>query len=197
MGRLLRPPDCIFHALLGFGFAVLVWVGHRRSPLDKRQVVQAHPNFIMNLGLFHGAWSVIDLSVDCAIGKFLNVSPEQMHLITTGMMSGPKLRLLHGLVGRSDHAQKAQIIGAINKLQNEAKRAALTHSYVYSNETTITFLERIPGEFRAREHTFTLTEFQEHNKALAKAMQDLWAALGYSDDDLQAVIDAARKYIKS
>ena len=165
--------------------------------MDKSKVIQVHPNFILNLGLFHGAWSSIDLTIDCAVWKFLGIPVEQIHIITSGMMSGPKIRLLHGLVVRSDNPQKAAVIGALNRLQNDAKRAALTHSYVYSDDKTVTFLERPAGGQKPREHNFTLVEFQEHVQGLANAGRDLWLALGYTDQDLYSVINALRKQLKS
>ena len=53
-----------------------------------------HASYLQLLGIFHSNWSAIDLYTDFAIYQFLRVTPQQAHLITSGMVFGRKARLL-------------------------------------------------------------------------------------------------------
>lgn len=93
--------------------------------------------FANALGRFHLVWASVDLITDFAIYKFLNVSAEQAHLITSGMMFGRKSRLLADLISRSNHPNKAEILGPFNKLRGSNKRDILAHSYVSSTPNSV------------------------------------------------------------
>jgi hypothetical protein len=49
-----------------------------------------HASYLQLLGIFHSNWSAIDLYTDFAIYNFLHVTPQQAHLITSGMVFGQK-----------------------------------------------------------------------------------------------------------
>lgn len=167
--------------------------------MDKAKLLLAQndPKFIMSLGLFHAAWTSIDLTLDCAIGKSLETQPEQTHLVTAGMEMGRKIRLLHGIVGRTNHKNKNLLIGALNRLQNESKRSVLTHSYILSDRHVVTFVERIGGEYRVRLHKFTVDEFAMHVQKFTQAAKDFWDALEYTDRDIYDFAMAAVKQANS
>jgi hypothetical protein len=153
--------------------------------------VQGDPRFHIALGLFHAAWSSIDLTLDCSIARFLGISPEQTLLLTAGMELGRKIRLVIGLANRSDHPQKAAMVGALNKLQNESKRTVFAHSYIYSDGDKVVFLERKANETRVFKHTFTLVEFATHVNDFTTAGRALWSSSGVTDADMQTFIKAA------
>lgn len=143
------------------------------------------------IGIFHGNWSAIDLYTDYAIYKFLRVTPQQGHLITSGMMFGRKARLLDDLLKHSDDPRKSKMIEAFNKIRT-AKRDILTHSYVRSDALTVTFMERkISGPFSAKEHTFTFQELQTHALDIADAAAAFFDALGATQADIDAFANAA------
>jgi hypothetical protein len=137
------------------------------------------PSFIHELGWFFGAWATFDLVTDFAIGKFLNASPEDTHLITAGMVWGRKARLLADLIKRSSHPNKAELKRALGVIQGHAKRDMLAHSYMRSDATTVTFVHRQAGSgYCATELTFTLESFRKHVKTFTQASVDFNNALG-------------------
>lgn len=159
---------------------------------SKSSLRKTNPALKKGLSVFHGIWSLIDMTTDYAIFKFLNVTPEQAHLITAGMMYGRKARLLADLVGRSDHPNKAKILGALNWIRGNSKRDIIAHGYQKFDDESIEFVERtISGEFEARGHVFTNEEFISHIKTLAKKGREFQEALEASEDDLREFANAA------
>lgn len=121
--------------------------------------------FLWQLGTFHAVCSEFDLAMDYAVLKMLRVTPEAAHLITSGMVFGRKARLLADLIGRSDHPRKAQLLGALNYVRGHNKRDIITHGHCSFDQGRISFLERsTSGDFRAKEHSFTMLEFLDHIK---------------------------------
>jgi hypothetical protein len=147
--------------------------------------------YLQMLGVFHSNWSAIDLYTDFAIFQFLNVTPEQAHLITSGMMFGRKARLLYDLLRHSNDQRKPKLLEAFNKIQ-AAKREIISHSYVKSDALSVTFLEKnISGSFKTKTHTYSANEFYDHVKTAADAATAFFAALGCNQDDINAFAEAA------
>jgi hypothetical protein len=94
------------------------------------KAVNMSDDYLIVMRLFQGAWASLELTTDYAIWNFFNVTPEQAHLITSGMMFGRKARLLADLIGRSDHRDKAEILGSFNEVRT-GKRDVFAHSYVW------------------------------------------------------------------
>jgi hypothetical protein len=55
---------------------------------DMEGAVALSKEFYLALGAFHTMCSAVDLTIDFAIAKFLNVTAADAHLITSGMMFG-------------------------------------------------------------------------------------------------------------
>jgi hypothetical protein len=147
--------------------------------------------YIKWLGRFHHNWSAIDLHVDYAIYKFLQVTALQAHLITSGMMFGRKARLLVDLIKHSTHPKRTELLSVFGRI-TKANREIITHSYVRSNADSVTFMERkISGPFTAKEHTFSKDEFLRHIEAVAIAGEELRSLLAVSSDDLNEFATAA------
>jgi hypothetical protein len=148
-------------------------------------------DFIEALGRFHAVFSVANVNVDIAIGRFLSLHPEQTHLITAGMMFGPKVRLLAGLIGASDHPQKAVLLGALGKMQ-AAKREAIAHGYMWSDLTMVRFVERnTGGGYTVKTHDFTLDQFKAHTDNFIDNGYEFYSALGLTDEETNVFADAA------
>ena len=147
----------------------------------------------MFVGLFQGAWASLDLLTDYAIWKFLKVTPEQAHLITSGMMFGRKARLLADLIGRSDHPNKAEILGAFNEVRGTMnKRDIFAHSYVWSDQNLVKFIDRqAGGEYKAKEHSFTLKQFQNYVLEFSRSAARFYLSVGATRDEIDAFGDAA------
>ena len=148
--------------------------------------------FAALMGNFQGNWGSMELTTDIAICKFLNVTAKEAHLITAGMLFGRKAQLLAGLVSRSDHPKKSEILGAFNKIRGMSKRDMFAHAYIRSDATTVTFLDRSAGgEFTAAEHTYTLQQFKKYVSDFAVAGGDFYAALGLTKEECNEFANAA------
>ncbi|MGC2223198.1 MAG: hypothetical protein WA624_12935 [Methylocella sp.] len=82
------------------------------------------------MGRAQSTWAGLEVITDYAIGKFLKVTNDQAHLITSGLMFGRKGRLLADLIAKSTDPQKATILGTFNKLRGMSKRDMFAHSYL-------------------------------------------------------------------
>lgn len=71
--------------------------------------------------LFQSNWASLELTTDFGIGRFLNITHEQCHLITSGMMFGGKVQLLASLLQRSDDPKKDAVLEAFNKLRGQTR----------------------------------------------------------------------------
>jgi hypothetical protein len=152
------------------------------------------PNFLARLGTFYGVWAAVDLTVDFAIGKFLNLPHEETHLITAAMEFGRKATLLRGLVARSKHKNKEQLMRSINAIQNESKRNVFSHSYLQTSKDKVFFLERSPhGKFTASLHPFTLPEFIDHVFKFTEAGKELHVGMEIAEGELDVFTEAALK----
>lgn len=157
-----------------------------KKPLAQR------PEFTHLLGLFWGYWSSLDLTIDYAICQFLKITPHQAHIITGGMMSGPKLRLLVDLIGHSDHPKRGQLLSALNTIRKIQKRDVFAHSYIESFEDSVNFMNRkTGGNYTATEHKFTLPTFGAHVREVAEVGMRFYDALEPTKSGLQAFAKAA------
>jgi len=163
-------------------------------PIDQKTLGARH-EFNVLLDLFLGAWATFEMTVDFAIGKFLNTSHEQTHLITAGMMFGRRARLLAELVTRSDHPRKTEILGAFNKLCGMSKWEIFVHSFLQPNrEEGVHFLARSAnGQFKTKSPGFTKAELMDQLRAFAIAGSDFYIALGVTDADIQSFGAAAER----
>lgn len=148
--------------------------------------------FVALTGIFYQAWTSANLAVDMAIGRLLHTNDHQTHVLTSGMEFGRKARLLHELIKKSDHKRRRDAITAINFLRNESKRNVFAHSYILTTTDTVTFVEReAGGPYRARGHTFTLEEYENHVRKVVQAAADLEKAFAFTKDELTSFAYAA------
>ncbi len=156
-----------------------------------RRLALGH-DFIILTGLFYQAWSACEVAIDMAIGKFLKIEPFQTHVLTSGMEFGRKARLLHELVKRSDHKRQGDIIRALNFLRNSTLRNVFAHSYMFTTEKTVTFLERLPGgQYKVRKHRFTLETYHDHVKKVVQVASEFEQVLGFTRSALTEFAYAA------
>jgi hypothetical protein len=166
--------------------------------MNFKEGMAASRDFNIRLGLFYGAWTSADMTIDMAIGRFLGLSDYEAQILTSGMEFGPKARLLHELVKRSVHPKKAAIIHSLSKLRNDARRNVLAHSYLIADADSVTFLERSRGsDYTVKRHRFTYLEWQKHVTQMIEAGRQFWEALGYTQDELVAFAEAALSIAKN
>jgi hypothetical protein len=160
--------------------------------MDFREGMVASREFNLLLGLFYGAWTSADMTIDLAIGRFLGLSDYEAQILTSGMEFGPKARLLYEVVKRSVHPKKAEILHGLNKLRNEAKRNILAHSYLIAGRESVTFLERSRGgDYIVKKHRFTYLQWQKDVTETLQAGEEFWKALGYTREELVTFAQAA------
>jgi hypothetical protein len=147
------------------------------------------PNFHKLLGQFHGLWLMFDPHIDYSIGYFLRTDSDETHLLVSGMQFGQKLRLLFELLKRSGHPQKGILMECVSKLQ-ASKRDSITHSYIKSNSTDITFMYRARGAYKSGELPFHIDEFANHVGEMVLATQKYQNAFGASLEELDAFANA-------
>lgn len=103
------------------------------------------------------------------------------------------MRVLTGIIKHSDYPKKSEIIGVLNKIQNESKRNIFSHSYVIENDNgQIQFLEKTQGgRYQAQIHTFTEDEFDAHVRAFIKNAKQLVPLLQLDESKIAAFALAA------
>jgi hypothetical protein len=143
------------------------------------------PRFRYLLGSYFGAWNMIESTTDYGVGKLLGTTHEQTHLLTAGIFIGRKLTLLRSLAKTNETFKNSEaLFKALKTLQSEAKRDVLAHSYMGTSANNIVFVERIThGKFSAREHRFTMPQFEIHTKKVTQASADMYDALQIDDSD--------------
>jgi hypothetical protein len=157
-----------------------------------RQLLLFSPKFLEMLGAFHATWSTAEQTVDYTIGHFLSISHEQTHLLTSGMMFGRKAQLLAGLIARSKHEKKSELMAALNVLRGEGKRDWLTHAYLSSSANKVTFMHRnVGGEYKTKPLTFGAHEFALHCQKIGQAGTKMQEAIGLNEAKLLDFFDAA------
>ena len=154
--------------------------------------------FIFELGKFHGAWATIDVELDLAISKSLNLSYEDAQMVTAGMQFGSKIRILYNIIKRGNHPNKSKIIDALNTLRNKVKRNIVAHSYMITDEKTVTFIERSGAHsYEVTKHEYTLESFKDLVKLMTQTGIQLFEAVELSNSELQKFGEAAFKSTKS
>ena len=164
----------------------------------KRQPVRYlmfKPEFCGAVGTFYSNWAALELTIDLAIGKLLAVPHEVTHLLTAGLDFHRKARILRALIRRSNHPQKAKLLTALNKIQNESKRNVFAHSYLGGTDVEVTYLERSRnGELSATEHTFTAQEFVVHVARFVDAGRQFASLIGRSDKEIREFLAAIKVF---
>lgn len=140
-------------------------------------------HFKADLGFFYRLWTVSDALMDFSLGQFLRLTDDETHIVTSGMPFGRKTALLRSLVARSKHKDKGKIKKLINSIQNESLRNVFAHSYIASDDKVISFVERShSSDYWAKEHRFTMHEFNEHVTQFAYNLKELGDALEIDED---------------
>jgi hypothetical protein len=154
--------------------------------------------FSSYLGTFHAAWSSAELTVDYMIHKLLRISRLQAHHLLAGMEIGRKMRLLDGLLARSDLKNKAELLGGLRKMQNDSMRNVFAHSYIWSDEHYVKFINRRSGgRYEAKEHSFTMIKFRMHVEEFVVTGNNFYTSLAIDYDDLQKFAAAALRASRS
>jgi hypothetical protein len=174
--------------------------------VNKEAVVvdDTHPNipfantdeFYHQTGLFYFAWTRTDLVIDWAFWKALKtVTPEQAHERVAGLTFGRKCAEFRTFLLDSkefEHIEKVKALLA--RITNDSMRNVFAHSFLASDEGSVTFIHRRKEDrqYRVDWHTFKRAEFLNHVREFIQLSFDFQRAVGVSDWDLARFAAAAR-----
>jgi hypothetical protein len=154
--------------------------------------------FQMLFGKFFAAWLSAELTIDYTIYRLLGISRTQAHHLLAGMEIGRKMRLLDGLLKRSTLARKDEILGCLHKMQNESLRNVFAHSLLWSDQHSVTFVNRSFGQrYEAKEHKFSMIRFRMHAEEFFDTGAKFYRALEIDYADLQRFGQAALRASRS
>jgi hypothetical protein len=136
-------------------------------------------------GWFHAVWIATELNIDCAIGKILKIPPEQTHALVGALEFGRKAAILRSLLPKSEYKNVPEIKGLLTRIRKESLRNVFTHSFIASDEETITFIHRSSqGQYSATGYRFTADDFVAHVRDFVQLATDFEKALGISTAEL-------------
>jgi hypothetical protein len=154
--------------------------------------------FNMLFGTFFGAWASAELTIDYAIYKLMKISRPQAHHMLAGIEIGRKMRLLEALLRRSTIDNKSELLGHLHKMQNESLRNVFAHSFMHSDEHSVTFVNRKFGQrYEAYAYTFGLIRFRMHVQEFLSTGRQFYDGLHIDLDDLQKFAEAALRASRS
>lgn len=154
--------------------------------------------FYGHFGWFYATWTAMELDVDLAICKILKITPEQTHALVAGLHFGPKAALLRSLLPTSDYKNVPELKGFLTRLTKESLRNVFTHSFIASDEHTVTFIHRQNQTvYSSTGYKFKADDFVAHIKAFVELAYKFEQALGFSDKERGDFAAAAIKEEKS
>jgi hypothetical protein len=148
--------------------------------------------FYGHLGRFYAVWNATELNIDWVIGKMLKITPEQTHALVAGMMFGRKAALLRSLLPKSDYKNVSELKGFLTRIKKEALRNVFTHSLIFSDLDSVTFVHRSSqDDYSAKGYRFKADDFCGHVKAFVQLASDFEKALAIPHDELEQFAKAA------
>ena len=144
-------------------------------------------------GLFYSAWSAAELNIDLTIGKLLGTAPAQTHALLAGMQFGRKAALLRALLSKSDYANASELKGYLTGMQRKWLRNVFTHSYIFSDMDSVTFVHRSSDDDHSKIYKFKADDFISHIKAFTQHVTDFEKALAIPQDARQQFAKAGLK----
>jgi hypothetical protein len=178
-----------------FGFACLrLWLGgpkanekERTLPRANKPVSFAHaPELWAALGQFYVVWTRTELTIDCAMWKLrgTDTTPENAHKDSARMKFGAKCAQLQTLLGNSKLPNGGKAKELLNRIQHESLRNVFAHSFLVSDEHSVTFIHRELETGEGTPHTLLRQEFFDHVQNFVDLSVDFQQALGLSNDQV-------------
>jgi hypothetical protein len=148
--------------------------------------------FYAALGRFHAAWSRADLVIDCAIWKAGTETQEDVHKRVAGMQFGPKCDYFLSLLPTSKF-ENIQKVEELLRLITDAKRNEFSHSFLASDEGSVSFIYRKTrkDKYEVKQATVTPEEFFDHVEEFIHLSFDFQSAVGLSDWEVAGFAAAA------
>lgn len=136
---------------------------------------------LTQVGLFHGIWMKFDLHIETAIAIISKLDFETANIMLHGLSFSRKVSILKSLLHMKDPKHPA--ITAIQSLQNNAKRNAITHGLLTTTENRLCFTTReTTNKFRTKHHYFTFDEMNNHVLWILSLLYDFDKALDLDEE---------------
>ncbi len=150
--------------------------------------------FYHKLGLFYFAWTQTDLAIDCAVWKAGTETPEQVHERVAGMQFGSKCEYFRSLLSDGKFENTEKVKDLLTRITDHSMRNIFAHSFLASDEGSVTFIHRRVqgGQYRVNWHTFTRDDFLDHVSEFVQLYFDFQRAVGLSDWEVAGFAAAAR-----
>lgn len=152
------------------------------------------------LGGFYYSWGTFETLLEMLSRDELGIDNDRAHIVFCSLNASAKQEIAINLISLSDRANKDEVVTAIRRIPNIAKRNHITHSMLASNNnmTRFTFNKReiSSGNLVVRPFTLSHEEMGEHFNALNDALAELQGLAGYDEAEMQSYFDALKAFIK-
>lgn len=156
-----------------------------------------HPDVAWALGHFIVCFSLLDTTIEVAIGRLLKLDPVKSTIVTAGLQFKAKLMLLSSLLNL-DPKTHAKLITEIKDLSGKTDRNDIVHSVVATYGRNIEFLRRrVDLKFKARDIKHTPETLIELAADITQTGANIMKELNFTRHDLGLFLDTAhRDFIK-
>jgi hypothetical protein len=142
--------------------------------------------FYTALGLFYAAWSRAELAIDCAMWKALGTeTPEQAHERSARTKFSDKCKRFRTLLDGSKASHSEKVKDLLRQIENYG-RNVLAHSFLASDERSVTFIHRKVerGRYQAMGYTIPCDDFIEHVQGFVQLSFDFEQAAGLTSKEV-------------
>lgn len=134
------------------------------------------------LGQFIQGWSMVEGTLEVAIGRLLKLEPLEGSIITAGLQMRAKSVLLQALLNR-DHEANAEPLKVVRQIQNFNDRNDMLHGIYRKTDHGIEFTRRRnDGYFRSETKTYSNSELIDACLKVAAFADDLQRLLGITHE---------------
>ena len=126
------------------------------------------------------------MNIDCAIGKLKKIPPKEAHAVAAKLRFSGKVETLRALLPNSEYKNATELDEFLTRIEDDALRNTFTHSFLASDEGTVSFIHREwrQGQYSANGYCFTADNFEVHVRAFVQLAHDFQKALGLSDAEI-------------
>ena len=156
------------------------------------EFIEARTQLLHDYGALLSRWGEFELAIEVKIAQLTNLAPIDASIIIGGLNFGNKPSILYSLLnerGMDDVA--AQVRSVID----HAKRNALVHGVSGGDRSTLEFAffkREVGSNYKVKQLNFTAETFNEHLEQLLTLIREAEAALGITEQDIDAYGREAR-----
>lgn len=133
------------------------------------------------LGQFIQGWSMVEGTLEVAVGQLLKLDPIEGSIVTAGLQMRAKTVLLQALLNRDATANDAAL-KVVRGIQNFSDRNDMLHGiYRKTNHGIMFTRRRNDGYFRSETKTYSNADLFDVCIKVADVATDLWRVLGITE----------------